>query len=410
MSFDQDKLEKIINNLVSNAIKFTPPGGRIAISLTEREEDNGADVPARIEIAVEDTGIGIPQEELESVFLRYYRAKNSGWGDEGGSGIGLALVKGFVELHGGEVSVRSELGKGSRFLVTLPQDHDRVSDDHAPVELEPESPELQAGREISLSSDEGRGETDRLPLLLVVEDHAEMRAYIRDNLKGSYRVIEAQDGEQGIELALEAGPDLVISDLVMPGLSGTELCQRMRNDLRTSHIPLILLTARAEPESKLKGLELGADDYLTKPFSWGELNARIENLLETRRRLREKFSKRVIFEPGELDIPSVDEAFLRRAHETVEANLGDEDFNVDELARGVSLSYSQLHRKIRALTGMPPTHYIRRIRLQRAREMLHRNAGTVSEIAYSVGFGSPKFFTECFREQFGVPPSQMKKT
>ena len=271
-------------------------------------------------------------------------------------------------------------------------------------------PKLLLSRFSFSAEHEYRLEDDRLPLLLVVEDHDDMREYIKAHLKGAYRLIEARDGEQGVELATVAGPDLIISDVLMPGLSGVELCRQLKDDIRTSHIPVILVTAVAEAEGKLRGLECGADDYLTKPFSWNELETRIKNLLETRRRLRERFSKRVILDPGELDIPSMDEAFLRRAHETVEANLGDESFNVEELARGVSLSYSQLHRKIRALTGMPPTHYIRSIRLHRARELLSRNTGTISEIAYAVGFGSPKYFTECFREQFGMLPSEVKKT
>jgi signal transduction histidine kinase/AraC-like DNA-binding protein len=420
--FDQDKMEKIIYNLVSNAIKFTPSGGEVRVSLIAREQGDGD--PAMVEIVVEDTGIGIPEDELAGVFLRYYQARNSKEGDEGGSGIGLDLVKGFAELHGGEVSVRSELGKGSRFVVTLPRECkdlpagaiiEEVKDlassgGDLPVDLDLEHPEIRADHDMATVSGEGKGEPDRLPLLLIVEDHAEMRAYIMDNLKGSYRVIEAQDGDQGAELAMEAGPDLVISDIVMPGLSGTELCFKLKNDVRTSHIPVLLLTAKAEPESKVNGLECGADDYLTKPFNWQELKTRVANLLEIRRRLREKFSKRVISEPGELDLPSLDQTFLRRVHQIIDANLGDETFGVDELAWGVSLSYSQLHRKIRSLTGLRPNYYLRRIRLQRAREMLQRNAGTVSEVAYSVGFGSPAYFTKCFHEQFGVAPSQMKKT
>ena len=406
--FDQDKIEKIIHNLVSNAVKFTSAGGEVRIHLNRFEERGGDGVRNRVRIIVEDTGIGIPKEELESVFLRFYQAKNAGWGDEKGTGIGLAMVKEYTELHGGQVTVNSELGKGSTFVVTLPWDSEGVTEEAGPEDCKSEDPDADAG----LSSAGGASvlEDDRSPLLLVVEDHDDMRDYIKAHLKGAYRLIEARDGGQAVELATVAGPDLVISDVLMPGLSGVELCRQLKSDIRTSHIPVILLTGVADAEGKLRGLECGADDYLTKPFSWSELETRIKNLLETRRRLRERFSKRVILDPGEFDIPSVDEAFLRRAHETVEANLGDESFTVEELARGVSLSYSQLHRKIRALTGMPPTRYIRSIRLLRARELLTRNSGTVSEIAYAVGFGSPKFFTECFREQFGVLPSEMRKT
>jgi signal transduction histidine kinase/AraC-like DNA-binding protein len=402
--FDQDKMEKIIYNLLSNALKFTPSGGSVHLTLAPHQEGDGW-----VEICVEDTGRGIPEEELSKVFLRFYQARGSIESSGEGSGIGLALVKEFVELHGGSVSVTSAVGKGSRFLVSLPADLKGLPEGvyesvFLPTTGVDESAEPTHDRSGS------QEKQSPLPLVLIVEDHAEMRSYIRDNLKGSYRVIEAQDGEQGVELALEAGPDLVISDVMMPGLSGTDLCLRLKEDLRTSHIPIILLTAKAEPEERLHGLESGADDYLTKPFSWQELKTRVANLLELRQRLREKFKKMVLVRPGELDIPSADEAFLLRVYEIIEARLGDETFDVDELARGVSLSYSQLQRKIRALTGLPPTHYIRSIRLQRGREMLSKNAGTVSEIAYSVGFGSPAYFTRCFHAQYGIPPSQLRRS
>jgi len=417
--YDQEILEKVIYNLVSNALKFTHTGGAVNVTLTRHKQQDG--VPARVEIAVEDTGIGIPEEDLCCIFERYHQARNSREGDEGGSGIGLALVKEYAELHGGKVTVSSRLGEGSRFLVTLPAD---CGDLPEGAVVAPDEPCVSSGGDEfsdTMVEKEDPGatseivwreqvETNILPLLLVVEDHAETRTYIRDTLKGSYRVIEAQDGVQGVELAVEAGPDLVISDVLMPGLSGTDLCLKLKQDVRTSHIPIILLTAKADPESKVQGLQCGADDYVAKPFSWQEMKSRVANLLEVRRRLREKFSKRVIFEPGELDIPSADEAFLRRVHETINSHLGDENFDVDELAREVSLSYSQLQRKIRALTGQPPTHYIRKMRLHHGREMLLRNAGTVSEIAYSVGFNSPAYFTRCFHSQYGIPPSEVRRT
>jgi signal transduction histidine kinase/DNA-binding response OmpR family regulator len=415
--FDQEILEKVVYNLVCNALKFTPAGGRVTVHLAHREPQDGD--AGRLEIVVEDTGIGISSEDIGSVFLRYYQASNSRSVEEGGSGIGLSLVKEFVELHGGNVSVTSEPGRGSRFVVTLPAEgEDSPSDDSIEESkgrlLEQEhrlvdARVVESGRgTATIGSPASRSKRDALPLLLIVEDHADMRGYLRNSLMESYRVIEAQDGTQGAVLALEAGPDLIISDIVMPGLSGTELCRMLRSDVRTSHIPIILLTAKADAESKLHGLDCGADDYLTKPFSWKELTTRVANLLEMRRRLRKRFSTLVVVEPADLDIPSMDADFLRRIHEKIDENLGDENFGVDDLARGVAMSYSHLHRKLHALTGIPPAQYVRRTRLQRALGMLQRNAGTVSEIAYSVGFNSPAYFTKCFHEQFGVPPSEMK--
>jgi signal transduction histidine kinase/DNA-binding response OmpR family regulator len=392
--FDYDKLEKIMYNLVSNSLKFTPRGGTVSVSSTVRHHPDDESLQDQVEIVVEDTGVGIPKDELGKIFDRFYQGKTAGEKDPGGSGVGLALVKEYVELHGGTVSVTSEEGKGSSFLVTLPIDKElpegALADDSTnqadssvdlTAELGAVEPNIQNSPHVS--SKEGAGEAQRaiLPLLLIVEDNTDMRTYIRDILDESYRVLEAPDGRQGFELAGETMPDLIISDIVMPGISGEDLCRKLKDDVRTSHIPLILLTAKAGLENKLAGLGCGADDYLTKPFVRDELKARVGNLIEQRRRMRERFSKRVIFEPGELEIPSRDEAFLLRIHEIVDASLGDESFSVDDLARGVSLSYSQLHRKIQSLTGQPPTHYIRSIRLRRALEMLKRNTGTVSEIA-----------------------------
>jgi signal transduction histidine kinase/AraC-like DNA-binding protein len=413
--FDQEKLEQVIYNLVSNALKFTPPGGRVTITLDRREDLDGD--WGSLAIVVEDTGIGIPPEDIGRIFLRYHQAGNVQPGAEGGSGIGLSLVKEYVELHGGKVSVTSDLGKGSRFVVMLPTQRDDVRPDVPPTQnpahiMQSEHPRadreaLSTGAETMTSTHPG-AERDPLPLLLIVEDNADMRSYLRNNLTESYRVIEAQDGTQGEVLALEAGPDVIISDVMMPGRSGTELCRRLRSDVRTSHIPIILLTAKADPESKLHGLDCGADDYLTKPFSWQELNTRLANLLTIRRHLRERFGTPVTIEPSSLDISSTDAEFLRSVHEAIDTNLGDENFGVEDLAREVAMSYSHLHRKLHALTGIPPAQYVRRMRLQRALGMLRRNAGTVAEIAYSVGFNSPAYFTKCFHEHYGAPPSAMK--
>jgi signal transduction histidine kinase/AraC-like DNA-binding protein/ActR/RegA family two-component response regulator len=422
-SFDRDKLEKVVYNLVSNALTFTPPGGTVSIRLKLRESPGHEPLPDQAEIVVEDTGIGIPEEERERIFDRFFQGQTAEGRDRGGSGIGLALVKEYVELHGGTVSVTSDEGKGSTFVVRLPrfsaQCAEKSADDGSTEEGPPavshildgeaEDPDKSGQAEpTSRAGHEGRGRTG-LPLVLVVEDNPDMRVYLREHLEHSYRVLEAPDGRQGLELATEIVPDVVISDVLMPEVSGDDLCRRLKDDIRTSHIPVILLTAKAGLEDKLSGLESGADEYLAKPFVWEELKTRVGNLIEQRRRLRERFSRRVVFQPGELEIPSRDEAFLLRVHEIVEANLGDESFGVDDLARGVSLSYSQLHRKIQALTGQPPTHYVRNIRLRRALEMLKRNAGTVSEIAFSVGFTSPAYFTKCFHRLFGMLPSEVGK-
>jgi DNA-binding response OmpR family regulator len=236
-----------------------------------------------------------------------------------------------------------------------------------------------------------------------------VRQYIRDNLPSTYHVVEAADGVEGIDKAKEIVPDLIISDVMMPRRDGYDVCRKLKNDEKTSHIPIILLTAKAASENKIEGLETGADDYLIKPFDVKELVARIRNLIEVRRRLRERFSVGTVLKPGEIAVTSLDDAFLRRVIAVVERNIGNEDFSVEDLGREVGMSRVQIHRKLTALTNQSAGEFIRYMRLHRAMDMLKKDSGTVSEIAYSVGFGSPAYFTKCFHEQFGLTPVEVKK-
>jgi DNA-binding response OmpR family regulator len=252
-------------------------------------------------------------------------------------------------------------------------------------------------------SDEGR------PIVLIVEDNDDLRVYIRENLGGGYAVQEAGDGKAGLSLALEAIPDLVISDVMMPEMDGIELCRTLKKDVRTSHVPVILLTARAGTDSKIEGLEIGADDYVTKPFDPKELLARVRNLIEQRRELRKKFSAGVVLKPGEVAVTSVDDALLRKVMETVEKNMGNEEFDVDELAHEACLSRTHLNRKLRALTNLSPGQFIRYMRLQRARELLEKDAGPVAEVAFQVGFGNLSHFSVAFRDRFGVLPNEVRQ-
>jgi DNA-binding response OmpR family regulator len=247
------------------------------------------------------------------------------------------------------------------------------------------------------------------PLVLIIEDNADVRAYIRSYLVPQYRVLESHDGAEGVEKAKETIPDLVISDVMMPKMDGYEVCRLLKRDEKTSHIPIVLLTARAGSENKIEGLETGADDYLIKPFDAKELLVRVKNLIELRRKLRERFSVGQVLKPGEVEVKSMDDVFLRKVITVVEERMGDEQFSVEDLGKYVGMSRYQLHRKLTALTNMATGDFIRYMRLQRAKELLEKNAATVSEIAYTVGFGSVPYFTKCFREQFGVTPGQMKK-
>jgi signal transduction histidine kinase/DNA-binding response OmpR family regulator len=399
--FDRDKVEKIVTNLVSNALKFTLPGGSVEVVV-------GALSPAVVEIRVADTGVGIAADHLGHVFDRFYQVDSSPTREHEGSGIGLALAKELVELHRGEIRVTSEESKGTTFVVRLPRGKDPFKKEEILVttEREIERVDLVETPETSGDRHPRAPEVEDQTIVLVVDDHGEMRAYIREVLEAEYEVLEAKDGAEGLSLAREAVPDLVVSDVMMPRMNGYELCQALKNDEKTSHIPVILLTARAAQEDKLEGLEKEADAYLTKPFDSRELAVQARNLIQLRQTLRERFGRAVILKPSEMSVSSVDEIFLDKVLAAVEAHLDEEDFGVEELGREVGMSRSQIHRKLRALTNQTPTLLIRSIRLERGAELLRQKAGSVAEIAYRVGFGSQAYFTKCFRERFGSTPTE----
>jgi signal transduction histidine kinase/DNA-binding response OmpR family regulator len=409
---DYEKVETILYNLLSNALKFTPDNGTVTLVV---EPTPAAGVPAKgVRITVADSGRGIPPEKLRRLFERYYQAEERD--HLSGSGLGLALTKGLVETHHGSISVESSPGQGTLFTVELPADRTSFS----PEEIATYEVAEGVAREGADVAEDSRKEPARagsgpeepdagLPLVLLVEDDAALRRHLRDGLKGEFRIYEASDGDVGLSIARDVIPDIVISDIAMPGMTGIELCVKLKNDERTSHIPVLLLTADAAHDKKIQGLRTGADDYVTKPFDWQELTTRVRNLIDSRRRLRERFSNATGLKPSEIATSSMDEIFLERVMQTVERAMGDENFSVEELARDIGMSYSQLHRKLTALVNQSPNHFIRSMRLQRAKDLLERNAATVSEIAYTVGFASPAYFTKCFHQQFGIVPSGVKK-
>jgi signal transduction histidine kinase/ligand-binding sensor domain-containing protein/DNA-binding response OmpR family regulator len=425
---DRDMVEKILSNLLSNAFKFTPEGGKVEVSLQvppspnlpvsgtrERERGREGDL---VEITVSDTGIGIPPDQFGKVFDRFYQVDASQTREHEGSGIGLALVKELVELHHGTIQVQSEVGQGTMFTVRLPLGRSHLKVDEiveAPVSFEPAMRETEAvfaekateGAPEEAEPEHARGE---MPIVLVVEDNADVRTYIKDYLVPVYQVAEARDGAEGIEKAEEIIPDLIISDVMMPKKDGYELSRTLKNDEKTSHIPIILLTAKAASDNKIEGLEVGADDYLIKPFEPKELLARVRNLIDLRRKLRERFRASVPLRPGEIAVTSMDDVFLNKVMAAVEQHIGDEHFHIEGLGAEVGMSRVQLHRKLTALTNQPPGEFIRYIRLHRAMELLQKGAGTVSEVGYSVGFSDPSNFSKCFHKQFGKRPSDIKKS
>ncbi len=428
---DREKLETIINNLLSNAFKFTSEEGKISVTVNTpplsplmytcpagaaRQEGGikGGSVEY-IQISISDTGSGIPADQLSHIFDRFYRADDSSAGKKEGTGIGLSLTKELVEFHRGEISVSSEVGKGTAFIIRLPigedaySEHERVAAGTLPFSAllaRDEKPVFEAFY-TGIPTINGGKKAPRksMPVLLVVEDNSDMRFYIRSNLENSYRIIEAEDGEKGFITGAKAIPDLIISDVMMPKMDGFQLCAKLKQDERTSHIPVILLTARAAAEDRIGGLETGADDYIIKPFDARELQARVKNLIEQRRKLRERFRKEGILQPREIALTSTDQKFLQKVLEIVESHISDEHFSVVTFSKETGMSRALLHRKLRALTDHSASEFIRSLRLNRAAQLLAKNAGNVTEVAYQVGFNNLSYFARSFQRQFGVSPS-----
>jgi len=325
-------------------------------------------------------------------------------------------------LHGGEISVEGEEGFGTTFVVRLPlsvtSDQLSVISDQLPVISEQSAVSSEqssvTSEQLQATSDERRATSDKQQatnneeVVLIVEDNADLRSYLREHLEERFQIVEAADGEEGVAKAQEMVPDLVITDVMMPKLDGYGLSKKLRSDEKTSHIPIIMLTARAEEADKIAGLEIGVDDYLTKPFSPNELRVRVRNLIALRKKLRERFSQTTLIKPAEVTVASVDQKFLERLKEIVEANMEEEDFDVKELSAKAGLSDRQLERKLKALIDQTPNQFIRSMRLQRAKQLLEQNAGTVSEIAFRLGFNNLSHFSKNFREAFGVLPSEVK--
>lgn len=402
---DHDKTEKIITNLLFNAFKFTPAQGAVTLLVT-KEEPTSAFPNGYAAIRVQDNGAGIAPEHLTKVFDRFYQADNSSWQE--GTGIGLALCKELVELHKGTITVQSETRKGSVFTVCLPLSN-LQSESHA-VDDTIESDTLN-----TLSAQVEPKENSALQTaaleesILIIEDNDDLRQYLKQELNNSFHILEAVDGEKGLILAFEKMPDAIISDLMMPGRDGLQLCEIIKNDTRTSHIPILLLTARADIETRLKGLSFGADDYIAKPFVMEEVRLRVFNMIESRNHLRKKYSQQIQLRPSEIKAASADERFLKNVMEVTEAHLGDVSFGVEVFAQKVGMSQAQLYRKLHALTEYTPNEFIRHMRLLRAKELLRQKVGNVAEVAYQVGFNNLSYFAKCFKTKFAVSPSDFLK-
>ena len=396
MAFDADKVGKIVMNLLSNAFKFTPEGGRVTVMI-----EHVTGTPDTLEIKIADTGIGISDVDKEHIFDRFYQADHKGVEETTGNGIGLSLVRDFVTLHEGEVKVFDNIGMGSVFVIQFPVKHVETQ-----VQLPEETGMPVGDEEDKEMKEEAREETERknFPLLLIVDDNEDFRIFMRYSLELQYRVKLAVNGKEAWEMMQEELPDLVISDVMMPQMDGNELCRLIKQDKRTAHIPVILLTARQNTEAKLEGLQTGADDYVTKPFNMTILVLRIRKLIELSRYHRVTQGM-IDPAPSEIVITSLDEKLIEKAIKYVEDNMSRTELSVEELSRELGMSRVHLYKKLLQITGKTPIEFIRVIRLKRAAQLLRESQLHVSEVAFEVGFNNPKYFSRYFKDEFGVLPS-----
>ncbi len=425
VNFEQDKIEKIMHNLLSNAMKFTPDDGRVSVLLTvncKPKSVSGQSTAYSLQIYVRDSGIGIPADRLPQIFDRFFQADHLATREYEGTGIGLALTKELVELHGGSISVKSEIGKGSTFVVHLPvareagewktengggqSEEDRSSSNEDTVSQE-SATQFNVHSEADSSERDVPSSVPHSPSsVLIIEDNDDVRQFIRDGLEENYNVLEAPDGEQGLAKAQEKMPDLIITDVMMPKMDGYALVRRLREDPLTSHIPIIMVTAKAAEEERLEGLESGVDAYLVKPFNTKELHVRVRKLIELRQKLREQWLKNPKISVSEIAVASADQRFLDRLLKIAEENMGEENFTIDDLSVKAGMSKRQLNRKLKALLDCSASAYLRTVRLERAKQLLEQSAGTVSEIAFEVGFSHTSAFTRAFRDAYGKPPKE----
>jgi len=397
--YDKDKLEKILNNLLSNAFKYTPKNGSVNVIIDHNQDF--------INLEFSNTGKGIKQEEIKRIFERFYRAEGT---EAKGSGLGLALTKELVELHDGTISINSTQNKGTNFKIKLPISLQFLPKKYTSFNHQNES--------ISIPQENNKTIEDKIiakknnqsgdkPLALIVEDNQDLQYFITEIIRREYDVITAEDGSLGCILALEYIPDIIITDIMMPIKNGYELCQSLKNNLKTSHIPIIMLTAKAGEYNKIHGLAKGADAYLTKPFNQKELIIRMNNLIDSKKKMWDHFKSLDMFLVEDINIKSIDDKFIQDVFKSIKNNLANDRFGVEDMVKTVGLSRSQLHRKLKALIGKSANQLITEIRLNEAHRLLKLKAGSVSEIAYSVGYSNLSYFTKSFKEKFGILPSKV---
>ena len=399
--FDPDLLEQVLNNLLSNAVKFTT-AGKIEVDLEVIEN--------RIAITISDTGMGIDPEQLPFLFDTYYRVETNAMKTGEGTGLGLPVARELIELHRGSIDVKSKPGKGSTFTVSFPQWSKLRSDASPGAETEPNTI-ISKTEHATLLPDlpnESDLEDSSAPLILVVDDNRDIRQHVRSILGVEYSIIEAVNGIQGVELAEKYVPDIIITDVLMPEANGYELCQKVKENPATNHIPVVMLTNQTEIEERVSSWQSGADAHLGKPFDQKELQVRVEKLLQIRHELRERYRMEVLTAPKSVETLSMDEQFLLKLRERMEHHLQNEHLTVEDLADEMALSRTQLHRKLKAIADQSVSEFIRTFRLERAHQLLQQNSGPVSEIAFLVGFASASYFSKAFSSRYGMSPREFK--
>jgi signal transduction histidine kinase/AraC-like DNA-binding protein/AmiR/NasT family two-component response regulator len=392
MLFDRDKIEKVFYNLLSNAFKFTPDGGYIDMSI-----DEVFDGANEVRITVKDTGCGIDSEECRHIFDRFYQTDNIPQEQSEGSGIGLTLTKDYVNLHGGEIEVESTPGMGSKFMVIL----SCRSELYDMVSIDSEAAVADEAQVVS-----GNTAHNNIRKIVVVEDNEQMLKFIETTLSGAYDVYTATDGQKGLEVIRKVYPDLIISDMMMPRMDGLEMCSLVKQDALTSHIPLIMLTAKSDETDRVASYNCGADAFISKPFSVKTLITRIEVLVESRIRLQKIYRDRMLSGPSDIEVESENDKFILKLIRIIEENLENPDFNIQILCENIDSSYQYVYRKVKALTGETINDFVRTIKLKRAAQYLCKGEMRISEIMYKSGFNSHSYFTKCFKEYFGMTPKE----
>tara|TARA_R110001599_G_scaffold15001_3_gene63900 strand:- start:275 stop:3049 length:2775 start_codon:yes stop_codon:yes gene_type:complete len=414
---DESMMEKIIFNLLSNAFKVTPEGGAINIELLSKDESYNLPLAdkskptAGVELIISDTGPGLRPEETERIFERFYQVENLNKTYYGGTGIGLEVVQSFVELHKGKIEVKSEVGSGTSFRIILPKGPKHFAENEIFTDVkEPDSQKERVNlvkSHIDAISDTSPEEATTSYTLLIVEDNGELRSYLKNELKNQYRILLAKNGKEGLELAKSALPDIIITDVIMPEMDGFEFCKRIKGDMRTSHIPLLMLTAKARIDDRMEGIETGADAYMVKPFDLRLLRLRLSQLITSRQLIFNKYFSVISDVPVNKNTTSLDKDFIEKVLNYINNNIDDPDLSVEVLASKLNLSRSQFYRKIKALTNQTANEFLRNIRIERAKQIIENGNTNISEVCYKVGFSTPSYFTKCFKEHFGILPTEV---